>query len=354
MLQVSPAYLVAAALLGALAGTAGADSLAIGSLEYRDIQISGVKGEVIVFTTNTGKEIVKPIAQVTRISLDGDPAFSAAEDAYSIKQWDKATEGYEKTLRTTQKAWLRDWCAVRLFESANKGGRFDAAVKAHIALVRKSPEAAKALALTMPKSDSAYLPEAIKLVNEAANDANLNDQAKEVLLKVLVDLHNAKGDADGAAGAAERLIQIKAASDPNSPEAQRAAAMVKLNAMHKALAAKQYDKVIQLVDKEGTSIVDVADQADALLCLADAKAGKAANSTDLETWKDVAVAYMRVVANAPANAPQVPAALLKTAAIHSARLNDKQAAIQLYKQIQAEYKGQDAAKEAERELAKLG
>src|ERR1044071_9231151 len=234
-----------------LAATAGllfcslalADSLNVGSLKYTDVRVTAIKSGEVFFTTGTGNEVHKPLSQVSKISLNDEPAFSVAEEAYQSKDWDKATTNYQKTLTTTQKPWLREWCSVRLLESANNAGRFDAALRAFIALAEKSPDSAKLITLTLPKADSAYLGEGIKLI-EAAVARQRNEDIKGILLKVLVDLHTAKGDANGADTAMQQLMASKVAADPNSPEAQRAQVVMKLRSIKKDLANKDYDKVL--------------------------------------------------------------------------------------------------------------
>ncbi len=337
-------------MLAGLPALALGDSVTVNNLPYPDVKINAVKGEEIFFITSTGVEVHKPIVHVSKINITDEPALNTAEEAYLRKDWDKAATGYEKTVRTTNKAWLRDWCSVRLLESANKAGRFDAAVKAYIALAEKAPDSAKPIQLNMPKAGSAYINDAIKDLN-AAIGRTKNEETKRLLLKLVVDLNALKGDNAAGDKALQDLANTQVALDPNSPEALKAQVMLKLKGMRVALAAKEYDKVISGVEKEAPLIIEPADQADALLMLADAKAGKAGE--DKNAWKDAAVAYMRVAANAPGT-PQAASALLKVANILETRLGEKDTAIKLLKQIATDYKGQETATEAENQIKRLG
>jgi tetratricopeptide (TPR) repeat protein len=343
-------YTAAIAMLLAMPALAGADSITVNNLAYADVKISTVKGEEIYFTTQTGTEVHKPIAHVSKINLTDEPAFNQAEESYLAKDWDKAATSYEKTFRTTNKVWLKDWCSVRLLESANKAGHFDAAVKAYIALAEKSPAAAKTIQLTMPKPGSAYINDAIKDLNSGIARAR-NEDVKSLLLKLVVDLNALKGDSAASDKALQELAQSRVNLDPSSPEALRAQMMLKLKSIRVALAAKDYEKVISTIEKEAATIVEPVDQAEALLMYADAKAGKAGE--DKGAWKDVAVAYMRVAANAPGT-PQAASALLKVAGIHETKLGEKDTALKLLKQIAVDYKGQEAGTEAENQLKRLG
>lgn len=347
-----PRLILFATIVLGIAAAASADSLVINNLSYADVQITSVKLGEIFFTTSTGNEVRKPMAQVSKLNLADEPSFNSAEEAFAARDWDKATAGYEKTVRSTRKAWLADWCAVRLLESANKAGRFDAAIKAFIAIAEKSPDSVKTITLNMPKANSAYLPEAATLLNTAANKTK-NEMTRNALLKLLVDVNNAKGDTRASEEALERLAQSNATANPNSSDAQRAQALLKLKGLRTAIAAKDYEKVLQSVEKDSALFSEPADQAEAMLCVADASAGKAAPNTDVEAWKEVAVTYMRVVVNAPTS-PQAASALLHVAAIHETKLGEKQTAIKLYQQIIADFKGQDSARQAEQEIKRLG
>ncbi len=338
--------------LAVLAERASGDLLVVNNVTYSDVRISAVRDGEIIFTIgNSSNEVRKPLAQVTKLNLADEPAFSAAEEAYAAKDYNKATDGYDKTFRTTRKTWLKDWTSLRMLDSANKAGRFDIAIRAYIALAEKSPDAVRAFALTMPKPDSAYLPEAIKLVNAAVAAAK-QDATKQVLLGLLAQLNKAKGDLQAAGAALNASAQVSSGAR-NTAEAARAAAAIKLQVIGLAIAAKEYDKAIAAIEKDFALFTEPAQIAEVLYCLAEAKSGKAGDSKDPDAWKEVALAYMRVVANSPSSAPQVPAALLKTAAIHETRLNEKETALHIYEQIVADYPGQDPAKLAEKEIQRL-
>jgi len=329
-----------------------ADSMVINNVTYADVQVARIADGEICFTVGvSSNEIRKPLAHVNKIILTDEPAFSAAEVAHAAKQWDAATEGYEKTLRTTRKTWLKEWVALRLLESASKAGRFDAAIDAYITLAASAPEATRSVKLDMPKPDSAYLTDAIRQVNAAIESAK-QEAAKEALLNLLIELHKAKNDLKGANDALTRRMELKAAN-PNSPEGARAAVALKLKAMGLALAAMEYDKVLQMAEKDGAAFVEPADQAEALFCIAEANAGKAQASKDPDVWKNVALAYMRVVVTSPAPSALVAGALVKTAAIHEARLGEKDTALRLYEQVASEYKDQPAGLEAQKEAKRL-
>lgn len=347
---VSWRWLTAFLLLAAI--PIRADQIVVNNLVYNDVRITAMRdGEVFFIVAASGNETHKPLAHVSKMILSDEPAFNIAEEAYVAKQWDRATENYQKTLRTTQRPWVKDWVSLRLLESASHGGQFDAAIQAYIALAEKSPDSLRGVKLAMPKADSGYLKEAIKAVN-AAIDRNSKPAVKDTLLNLLVELHKARNDLQAANETLVRQMQLKAA-DLSTPEGLRAAVGLKLNAIRLALQNKEYAKAVQLVQRDAPAFVDAPDQAEAAFSLAEAAAGLLGSSKDAAAWKDVALAYMRVVANFPTSLPQVPAALMRTAGIYESVLNEKETALRIYEQIATEYKGQPVGKEAEKAIERI-
>src|SRR5205807_622060 len=83
------------------------------------------------------------------------------------------------------------------------------------------------------------------------------------------------------------------------------------------------------------SIVDSGQQADWLWLNAEAQYGVAKDSKDPTVLKNVALDYMRLVANFPTS-PKVAQALLKTAEIHE-KLDDTKTAVAIYQQVAKDY-----------------
>jgi TolA-binding protein len=141
------------------------------------------------------------------------------------------------------------------------------------------------------------------------------------------------------------------AKDPNNPAAGQAIARRKLTAAMRALEAKDFAKAISEIESGKASFVDPNQQAEALYTLAEAKYALAQAKKEPGELKDVALAYMRVVAHfrdLPTK-PHVADALLKTAMIEE-QLNDPAAANQLYQQIVQQYPSDPAAAVAKQKL----
>jgi tetratricopeptide (TPR) repeat protein len=328
-----------------------ADTVWIKTLPGVDGRVQGISNGKLNYETSGGTPRQYPLEDVTALKVDGESNLNAAEEAFKAKDYEKATTAYERAL-SSSKPWVKEWASYRLLKSANESKRFDAAVKAFISLAERSPDAARAVELDLPDKGSKFLDDAIKEIDKAMR-ATRKEDTRAILAKLLSDVANQKGDTAAAGQALQTMADARIRSNPNSPEALRAKVLLALNTIKQSLAAREYDKVISEIERQAPTITDPADQLQALLMLAQAKEGKAAASTDAEVWKDIAVSYMRVVANAPPGSPQAASALLKVAAIHETKLNEKPTALKLYQRIAADYKDHQAAKDAEKELKRL-
>jgi hypothetical protein len=178
------------------------------------------------------------------------------------------------------------------------------------------------------------------------------------LLRFHLELFRTKNDEKGVADTLEKLLAIGSGSAANDPAAATLAKL-KLDQALVALDKKDYAKVQADIKSAAGQLTDPKDQAQALLILADAKAGIArVGAGDAPAaWQDAALAYMRVVAHfkdnpAPPLAIPVSQALLKTAQIEE-RLKDPQAARQLYQEVATTYPQTTAAAEARTALTRL-
>jgi hypothetical protein len=284
------------------------------------------------------------------MTIDSEPAFTAGEAAYGARDWEKAITNFDKASRGSTKAWVKNWSNSRLIELGQKTGRFDLAVRSYVQLAQDAPASAVKIRLAMPKADSAYLPEAVTTVETTLGRTAANLPAQEALARLLVDLQTARGDAKATEAATGRLADIVLRANPDSPQALAMAVKLKLAKVQTDLEAGRFDEVIARIRTEAPNIHDTADQVAMLYALAEAQRGKAAaggGATKRDQWKEIALGYMRVVANAPADSPRVADALLRVAEIDVARLDDKAGAIAILKRMLDDYKGGDGARRAQ-------
>jgi tetratricopeptide (TPR) repeat protein len=346
--------LAAGVLLGMpLAGLA--DTVWVGSgasaLEYKNARVTSIRGDTIIYEINS-REISRPINTIQKIHADNEPAFNAAEDAFVAGDWDKAATNYERALQTSTREWVKAWSQRRNLDAATRAGRFDVAVRQFVVLARTRPADAVQALPPLPAPSSTYLKDAVKALQDGINSTNA-DASKVVMLELLQKIAAHMGDARLAEESARTLTDLRIRMDPNSDAAMRAAVTLLLATANKDLQAGEFDKAIRSIEQSAGRIIEVPDQVEALWLLAEAMAAKAGDSKDPAVWRDVTLAYIRLVAYAPPANRRVPQALMKAAALHAGPLADRPAAIKLYKSIIEEYKTHDVAREAQAELEKL-
>src|SRR5438552_13616125 len=120
--MASRELLLATSLLAFACGWAAGDSVWIQSGSGNAIALSNVKVtgidvgvdkegkpvETLLFTTSAGRQSTRSLAQVPQITLDDEPAFSAAEEAFKGGDFGGAVENYRKALSITSKGWLKE------------------------------------------------------------------------------------------------------------------------------------------------------------------------------------------------------------------------------------------------------
>ncbi len=323
--------------LTAMASAARADEIVVSSggnpLPVPNIKILRVAGTKLFYRSNTsGNEGSRELDQIQKIKVDDEPNLTAAEEAYLAKQWPAAMDGYQKALRSSEKAWVKDRSASRLIDVGDKVGRLDIVMSAYVYMVSKD---AKAAAGTRPKVNDTMpgLDAAVLELNKGLQDSKLNDERRVALLSMLLDVQRARKDTTGQTETLEQL-QKYSSDMGNDPTMARTLADLTLSIAKSALQQKNYDKVLAEIDARKSSFVDPNQQIEALMLIAQAKDAQLGTEPDPKKLKDVGLDYMRVVANARdiPNAPQVPAALFATGRIME-KLNEPKEAVRLYSDV---------------------
>ena len=346
--------------LSVLAGAARADSVWVSSakgdaapanaMEYSKVKITRIDNGSMIFANPAGRESDRPLEQVVRIAIDDEPTLNAGEEAFVAGTWDVATDNYLKTIKSTQRDWLKGWVAQRLLTAAEKAKRFDAAATAYVTAIlggTKPPPAKPA----MPDAKSTYLATAAKEVDAVLQNQKLSADQRQALLSFLLDLHRTRNDQKGMADVMQQL-QKAGALAANDPAAAGALARMKLDVAAVAVEGKQYKKAIDDINANRAIFVNPTDQAQALFLLAQAQEGLAGE--DPTALTDAALAYMRVVAHckdAPGK-PHVVESMMKTASILERTKNAK-AALELYQQVAAQYADDPAAAQAREHAQRL-
>jgi len=333
-----------------------ADTVWIGSSgmgqPYQNIKITRIDAGKI-FYEFSGNTINKELSQVRRMMIEGEAAFNAAEEAFVASKMDDAVDGYQKTLRSTNKPWLKDWCANRLIEAGSKAGRVDAAVAAYVHLVQRDPATAKTLRPELAGAKAGYLDVAAGDVKAAVSAAGLSDEQKLSLLNLLIEIQTARGDATAQSQAAAQVDEILA-KNPNDPAAITVASRRRLQTAQKFLTDRDYPKAIAEVEANKASFTEPQQQADALFIVAQAKLALAQTSKKPDDIKDAGLAFMRVVANFKdlPGKPHAADALFQTGVVYEL-LEDTETAKTVYQQVIQQYLDEPAATAARAALEKL-
>jgi tetratricopeptide (TPR) repeat protein len=323
--------------------TALADTVFTSVGPLNNVQIVGIEGSSLRYITPTGAETTRDLSAIQRLQIDTEPAFNQAEEAYAAGQWDKATGGYEKTIRATNKPWLKQWSGLRLLEAAEKSGNFAAATTAWIEVVQSNPAAAQGRQPKLPEGTSTFLDTAAADI-EKALQGRLDDKQKAELLKFVLNIYQRKNDTAKAISAAERLSKL-----PGVDADPALLGDLKLSLARIAFDQKNYPKARQEIDSVRANLTTPEQQSQALYLLAEVD--RATAGEDKNKLQDAALAYMRVVAHFP-RGEHAPDALLKTGGILE-KLGQTKEAMALYQQAATDYPTSKAKENVER-LKKAG
>lgn len=322
-------------------GFCAADVLHTRTGPLPNVQVLGIRGNELVYVNPTGRETTKTLDDVRRLEIDTEPDFTAAEAAYESANWEKATSGYERTIKSTNKPWLRQYVGLKLLETANKSGNFPAAVAAYLELVQSNPAVAQGKEPKLPDAGSTFLDSAAADV-ERALSGRLQDSQRAALLKFLLNIYQKKNDTARVVATAERLAKIT--GDSATGENQALLASLKLSLAKVAFEKKDYARARQEIDSARAAFIEPATQAEALYLLA--SIDQALAKDDPEKLQDAAVAYMRVVAHFPTS-EHAGKAMVQTAQILE-KLGQQKQALSLYQQAAAEHPATGAREHVER------
>lgn len=334
-------YLVLTAVTFASADTVWIGETAKNPIKADGVKIVDVQGDQLIYRTASGIKVSKPLAQMQQISVDGEPAFDAAEAAYLAGNWAAATDNYQKAIQSTTEDWIKMRSSIRLVTAAAKSNRFDAAVTAYVALVQMNPKAAANAKPAITDASAPYLAGSAQTINNALDSAKLTDAQRGSLLSLELQIYRAQKDTAHAGDVLQQLEKLGALS----PEDQ---AGLKLDTARVALDAKNYQAAEDAIQKNRALFTQSGQQVDALYILARAQDGLNADKQDPDSLKDLAIAYMRVVTFAKdlPDQPHAAESLLRVAQIEE-QLKEPKVALKLYRQIATDKDNADTPVAAE-------
>lgn len=361
---VTSKLLAAASLMPLLATLAVADTIELRREEngrvsqqtISNVTVKGVEGEELVFVSQSGNDARRPLANVFKLEIKGETALNEAEAAFAEgkpERYAAAAEAYNRALRLATKDWIRDRASLRLVDVAGKTNRFDAAAAGYISLVTRNPALAATVKPALPEDKtSKSLTDAVAEIDKALNDAKLAQDRRVTLLQFALEIHQARGDKKAAGETVEQIIKL-GALNLDDPAAAKQLADFRVAVAQLSLDNKEYAKAQAAIEQNRAVFTEPHQQVEALYILAESQYQQAlaAKKTDKTTWQDIAITYMRVVANFK-DSPRAAEALARTAACYEQMQDPKGAAV-VYQQVIRDFASTPSAKTAQASIERL-
>ena len=360
------ALLKACALLAwaaASTGTAGGDSIRLKSgVVYDPVAIKAVGNGLITFQMGTGRQLVKPLAQVASVALAGNAEFNRGESLLAEGKHAEAVAAFRAAEQAARQNWMRVLISYRLLAAAEEAGQIEEAVGRWLKIADATGAGPGSLALRPKKTGPP---------RSAANNraiAALEAKARTVKSKLylrairtlLVDLYTAQGQLDKARSLAAQVAgaSVSTGTKPAtgegpvvSPAGGKHAAQLKLAEL--SLKSKRHDDAIAQIEPLLKSLSEV-ELPTGLCLLGTAQLAKARSATPAAARPLLLKAglnLMRVV-GFHGRANEAPAALLAAGEVNE-RLKNVKAAQAAYRMLTSRYGKSPQAGEAHQRLARL-
>lgn len=333
-----------------MASSALADRIWIGRLAGQEVEIRQLRGDSLIYLVGS-RERETPLDELSRIEIDGEDRFNAAEEAYQSGDWERSARQYSDYLsRRGGDEWVRRRATFRLVDAAARANLFREAVDGYVALVDLDAEAA---ATRQPSPDRAgvtpnQIGDARERVRTGLSAVSGDATKRKMLLSFLLRLDNAAGDADAAANTVQQLVPLVGDTVPENRQDWPTFARVTLSRADLALRGNNPAEASRLIESSGSVFIEPELLAEALFKLAQASEAEAGD--DESKLLDAAFAYVQVPAQAPDATAIAASALLAAGDIHR-NLGLDEDATKLYSHVATTYAETPAAAEASERLA---
>jgi TolA-binding protein len=357
--------LIAATLLASAAAAAFADTAEVGGLSYSSVTVTDVRGAELVMRLS-GRELTKPIGDVTLLSLEGKAKFNEAERLLKAGKSAEAAKAYDAAAKEMPLPWQGRLLRLRQLKAQDAAGMTVEAVKSYLAILDEN-KTLKLSGIRPGKFGAKGSPQnakAIEIVQAKLKElGDKKSPQREALEELLAEIQVAEGlavaapqTAPSGTGNAASTTAVAAAGSEPAPTGTRAPAAP--TAVSPSVSQELPTAPQEVASQVQANILLYAekDLPAALLLSAKAQSAMAAKAPSEAERKDLLTAAgldaMRVVAAFP-RSEQAGECLL-VAAEASAALGNKTAAVKAYEAVVAEYPGAAsvAAEAALKELRK--
>lgn len=349
------AALVVVAALPAVASAR--DTVWLPGLERKGLLVTDIKdGKIHIKVITDGRLDTIELERATKMRIEGEVPFNAAEEAFEKKDYATALAQYQRAITATGKPFLKTRAVARMLEAAGHTKQFEAQVTAWAEFAKIDPASA-ATKKPVLVADKAKLNAVVPTLERAAADRP-NDVLRGFIVELALAIPNIELAKKYGGGGTTTVAPPIPGRDDTKTEDMSAQAAGRINQAKIALATKNYAGVLAAIEGGGgrAAFTKPDQQFEALTLLAEARGGSA---RDPATWHEAAVAYMRVVSHAAAlgkgNDADVADAMYKAATIIETKLNQPKEAMTLYNAVANDprWKGAPQAAEAAKAVARL-
>jgi len=210
--------IILAACFAAWPAVASADHIRlVGGSDYPSVTVTDVAEGQVVFQTDAGRELRKPLAEIDFVSLDGLVSLAEIERLAAAGDYRQAAAGYERLLGEAGTTWRRRLILSRLLKAYDLEGRFDKAVETYVELVQDMGPAVRELApANFPAPGSRFYELALGCIERAAVANHVKDEARVCLREFVEVVRRAQAGAGMQQPTPEETPDESPAPEPDS------------------------------------------------------------------------------------------------------------------------------------------
>lgn len=172
-----------------------------GLVKYGSVKIQGDQDGMLVFKTERGNLLYKPIGLVIRIYMHGRADLNQAEDLFADGDPASAVELYESVAVKAKDEWLKRLAIARLIVCYGAGDRFGDSVRAWIATLKVWPSHAVTCRPGKPAAKGSRANRQAMLALAAVEkDSKLPPAARRAVGKLRSSIRRVEGVPAGASG----------------------------------------------------------------------------------------------------------------------------------------------------------
>lgn len=337
-----------------LCQAAQADGVRIKKLMYSDVQVVDFANGELHFRGLGNNRIVKPIAEVTLVSIDGRPALNKAELLLADGKAADAAAAYNKATEATT-GWLAELVQCRRLVALDRAGQIDKAAEQWLLLSGRD-DGAWALKLRptnlAPKGSGQNRSAIALLVQRRKQVAHKHSDATAIDA-LLMDLYQRQGRTSDAAAVAARIADLTQTAPATATRPAQTSEQLK--AMAVLASQGQPGEVLGVIKANLRNDAYTAKQLPMAILLAGRAQQLLAEAADPPSRRKLLIAagldFMRVATFYPGS-QQAPEAMLRAGQVNAA-LGNRWAAGNAWRLVIKKHPASQAAAEAAKTIEQI-